>query len=41
MFLVNMEEGRIVADDEIKNQVATEHPYRRVDQPAHGRTRER
>ncbi len=28
MFLVNMEEGRIVADDEIKNQVATEHPYR-------------
>ena len=28
MFLVNLEEGRIVADDEIKNQVATEHPYR-------------
>ncbi|MEA3210941.1 MAG: hypothetical protein QOE70_3998 [Chthoniobacter sp.] len=28
MFLVNMEEGRIVADDEIKNQVAAEHPYR-------------
>ncbi len=28
MFLVNMEEGRIVADDEIKNQIANEHPYR-------------
>jgi glutamate synthase (ferredoxin) len=28
MFLVNMEEGRIVADDEIKHQIATEHPYR-------------
>ena len=28
MFLVNLEEGRIIADDEIKNQVATEHPYR-------------
>ncbi len=28
MFLVNMQEGRIVADDEIKHQVATEHPYR-------------
>ncbi|MGL5081364.1 MAG: glutamate synthase large subunit [Microcoleaceae cyanobacterium] len=28
MFLVNMEEGRIVADEEIKNQIATEYPYR-------------
>jgi glutamate synthase (ferredoxin) len=28
MFLVNMEEGRIVTDEEIKNQIATEHPYR-------------
>jgi len=28
MFLVNMEEGRIVADEEIKNKIATEHPYR-------------
>ncbi len=28
MFLVNMEEGRIIADEEIKNQIATEHPYR-------------
>jgi glutamate synthase (ferredoxin) len=28
MFLVNMEEGRIVTDKEIKNQIATEHPYR-------------
>jgi len=28
MFLVNMEEGRIVADEEIKDQIATEHPYR-------------
>jgi glutamate synthase (ferredoxin) len=28
MFLVNMEEGRIVADEEIKDTIATEHPYR-------------
>ena len=28
MFLVNMEEGRIVADEEIKHAIATEHPYR-------------
>ena len=28
MFLVNMEEGRIVADEEIKQQIATEQPYR-------------
>ncbi|MGA7952261.1 MAG: glutamate synthase large subunit [Gloeobacterales cyanobacterium] len=28
MFLINMEEGRIVTDEEIKNQIATEHPYR-------------
>ncbi len=28
MFLVNMEEGRIVADAEIKQQIATEQPYR-------------
>ncbi len=28
MFLVNMEEGRIVADDEIKEQIASEKPYR-------------
>ncbi|MGA7934337.1 MAG: glutamate synthase central domain-containing protein, partial [Kovacikia sp.] len=28
MFLVNMEEGRIVADEEIKTQIATAHPYR-------------
>ncbi len=28
MFLVNMEEGRIVADEEVKHQIATEHPYR-------------
>src|SRR5919199_443878 len=28
MFLVNMEEGRIVADEEIKSQIASEHPYR-------------
>ena len=27
MFLVDMEEGRIVADDEIKNKIAAEHPY--------------
>ncbi|HEY9752769.1 MAG TPA: glutamate synthase large subunit, partial [Coleofasciculaceae cyanobacterium] len=28
MFLVNMKEGRIVADEEIKHQIATAHPYR-------------
>jgi len=28
MFLVDMVEGRIVADDEIKNRIAAEHPYR-------------
>ena len=28
MFLVDMEEGRIVADEEIKTKIATEHPYR-------------
>ncbi|HEY9764473.1 MAG TPA: glutamate synthase large subunit [Trichocoleus sp.] len=27
MFLVNMQEGRIVADEEIKSQIAAEHPY--------------
>ncbi len=28
MFLVDMAQGRIIADDEIKNQIAGEHPYR-------------
>lgn len=28
MFLVNMAEGRIVADEEIKSQIATAQPYR-------------
>ncbi|MCG8366500.1 MAG: glutamate synthase large subunit [Pseudanabaenales cyanobacterium] len=28
MFLVNMAAGRIIADEEIKRQIATEHPYR-------------
>ncbi|MBI1870826.1 MAG: glutamate synthase large subunit [Chlamydiae bacterium] len=28
MFLIDTEEGRIVADEEIKNNIATEHPYR-------------
>ncbi len=28
MFLVNMEEGRIVADREIKEKIINEHPYR-------------
>ncbi len=28
MFLVNMEEGRIVADEEIKQAIIKEHPYR-------------
>jgi glutamate synthase (ferredoxin) len=27
MFLVDLEQGRIVADDELKNKIATEHPY--------------
>ncbi|SCX98177.1 glutamate synthase (NADH) large subunit [Nonlabens sp. Hel1_33_55] len=29
MFLVNMKEGRIVNDDEIKNAIAAKHPYRK------------
>jgi glutamate synthase (ferredoxin) len=29
MFLVNMEEGRIIADEEIKTKIATAHPYRK------------
>ena len=28
MFLVDTEAGRIIADEEIKNSIATEHPYR-------------
>jgi glutamate synthase (ferredoxin) len=28
MFLVNIEEGRIIADEEIKNQIVNAHPYR-------------
>jgi len=28
MFLVNMEEGRIVNDEEIKEEIASKHPYR-------------
>jgi glutamate synthase (ferredoxin) len=28
MFLVNMEEGRIIEDEEIKNEVIGKHPYR-------------
>ncbi len=28
MFLIDTEQGRIVADEEIKNSIATEHPYR-------------
>jgi glutamate synthase (ferredoxin) len=28
MFLVNMEEGCIIADEEIKTKIVTEHPYR-------------
>src|SRR5256885_14295884 len=28
MFLVDTEEGRIVADEELKQKIATEHPYR-------------
>jgi glutamate synthase (ferredoxin) len=28
MFLVDMKEGRIVADEEIKEAIAKAHPYR-------------
>jgi glutamate synthase (ferredoxin) len=28
MFLVDTEQGRVIADEEIKNTIATEHPYR-------------
>ena len=28
MFFIDTEEGRIVADEEIKNKIAAEHPYR-------------
>ncbi|WP_448562548.1 glutamate synthase large subunit [Trichothermofontia sp.] len=28
MFLVNMEEGRIIADEELKQAIVTQHPYR-------------
>jgi glutamate synthase (ferredoxin) len=28
MFLVDTEQGRIVADEELKHKIATEHPYR-------------
>lgn len=27
MFLVDLEQGRIIADDELKHAIATEHPY--------------
>src|SRR4029434_7825009 len=27
MFLIDTEQGRIVADEELKNKFATEHPY--------------
>ncbi len=29
MLLIDLEQGRIVADDEIKNEIATRHPYRK------------
>ncbi|RWX13848.1 glutamate synthase subunit alpha, partial [Rhizobium leguminosarum] len=28
MLLIDMEEGRIISDDEVKSQLATAHPYR-------------
>ncbi len=28
MLLIDMEEGRIISDDEVKSQLATQHPYR-------------
>ena len=30
MFLVDTEQGRIIADEELKQQIATEHPYARM-----------
>src|SRR5579864_3421407 len=27
MFLIDLEQGRIIADDELKQKIATEHPY--------------
>ena len=38
MFLIDTREGRIVDDEEIKKQLASEHPYRRVARRRHGRT---
>ena len=29
MLLIDLEEGRIISDDEIKSQIATKHPYRK------------
>ena len=29
MFLVNMDEGRIIEDDEIKNEISKKHPYKK------------
>ncbi|MDB5227533.1 MAG: glutamate synthase subunit alpha, partial [Bacteroidota bacterium] len=28
MFIINMEEGRIISDDELKKKICTQHPYR-------------
>ena len=28
MFIINMEEGRIISDDELKKNICTQHPYR-------------
>ncbi|HQO31096.1 MAG TPA: glutamate synthase large subunit [Chitinophagales bacterium] len=28
MFIINMEEGRIISDDELKRDICTQHPYR-------------
>ncbi|MCB0507336.1 MAG: glutamate synthase large subunit [Bacteroidetes bacterium] len=28
MFIINMEEGRIISDDELKKKICSEHPYR-------------
>ena len=45
MFLIDTEEGRIVADDELKQKIASEHPYRewldREPDPAGRRARSR
>ena len=39
MFLIDTREGRIIDDEEIKKQLAAEHPYARLGRRRHGRSR--